>query len=63
MKISMLGMEKEYAGPMTVLDIVRDMAPEYERAALGCFCGGQALELNQRIEKDCAIDAQRRQIC
>ena len=31
MKITMLGREKEYAQPVSVLDIVRDMAPEYGR--------------------------------
>ena len=55
MKITMLGREKEYAQPVSVLDIVRDMAPEYEKTALGCFCGGQALELTENVNRDCAL--------
>ncbi|MBR6186223.1 MAG: nucleoside kinase [Clostridia bacterium] len=55
MKITMLGREKTFDRPVTVLDIVRAMAPEYEKTALGCFCGGRALELNQVIDKDSAL--------
>lgn len=55
MKITMLGREKTFDQPAAVLDIVRAMAPEYEKTALGCFCGGRALELNQVISADCAL--------
>ncbi len=54
----MLGREKEYdlsRGPVSVSQVLMDLAPEYENTALGCFCGGQALELNERLTGDCSL--------
>ncbi|MBQ9943923.1 MAG: nucleoside kinase [Clostridia bacterium] len=56
--VSMLGKEKTYdtaAQPVTVLNAVEDLTPEYKNTALGCFCGGRALELNQVLGEDCAL--------
>lgn len=55
MKLNLLGREKQYDEPATVLQIIRDMAPEYEKRALGCFCGGRALELNQLVAEDASL--------
>ena len=58
MKVSMLGREKEYdlsRGPVSVSQVLMDLAPEYENTALGCFCGGRALELNERPTGDCSL--------
>ncbi|MBQ4639816.1 MAG: nucleoside kinase [Clostridia bacterium] len=58
MKISMLGREKEYDNsrcPVSVFRAVMDLAPEYRTWALGCFCGGQALELSEILTEDCAL--------
>ncbi len=55
MIISILGKEKEYQKPVQVLQIIRDMAPEYTEQALGCFCGGRALELTAEIDESCAL--------
>ena len=57
-KVTMLGKEITYdtaVRPVTVLEAVKDLAPEYIQTALGCFCGGQALELNQVLGEDCAL--------
>ena len=56
MKITMMGNEREYLHPQSVQELVKDLAPEYEFTALGCFCGGRALELNEVIEKDCSLE-------
>ncbi len=55
MHISLLKNTREYDSPRTVLQILSDMAPEYEGRALGCFCGGRALELTEEIRQDCAL--------
>ena len=55
MTITMLGKTCEFAGPKTVREIISLMAPEYVKTALGCFCGGQALELTETVEKDCEL--------
>lgn len=55
MKIAMLGREKNYDQPVPVKQIVQDMAPETATLALGCFCGGRALELNEMIGETCAL--------
>lgn len=55
MKLTMLGREKQFDQPVTVLQIIRTMAPEYEKRALGCFCGGRALELNQLVAEDASL--------
>ncbi len=57
-KVSMLGKEISYDAheqPVTVLRVLKDLAPEYKETALGCFCGGQALELNQILTDDCSL--------
>ena len=55
MIISMLGKEQSFSAPATVQDIIAAMAPEYGNTALGCFCGGKALELNEVIDSDCSL--------
>lgn len=55
MQITMLGKSQTFESPQTVGDIIAAMAPEYVGKALGCFCGGQALELTQKVEKSCAL--------
>ncbi len=55
MIISMLGKEKEYHEPVSVQTVIRDMAPEYVQTALGCFCGGWSLALNEVLTEDCAL--------
>lgn len=55
MKLNLLGREKQYDEPATVLQIIRDMAPEYAEKALGAFCGGQALELSDVVEADASL--------
>ena len=58
MKISMLGKEKVYENqtvPVSVFRVLMDLAPEYMHWALGCFCGGRALELNELLKEDCTL--------
>ena len=55
MNITMLGKTRSFDAPLTVREIVAAMAPEYEGLALGCFCGGRALELTQTVDQDCAL--------
>ncbi len=55
MIISMLGKEQAFPAPATVRDIIAAMAPEYSATALGCFCGGKALELTELIDSDCGL--------
>ena len=55
MIITMLGKEQSFAAPATVQQIIKVMAPEYEKTALGCFCGGKALELNETVSDSCAL--------
>ena len=55
MNITMLGKTQTFDFPVAVGDIIAAMAPEYVGKALGCFCGGQALELTQRVEQSCAL--------
>ena len=55
MTITMLGKEQVFSGPVTVADIVNAMAPEYSGKALGCFCGGRALELTETVDQDCEL--------
>lgn len=58
MKVSILGKEKEYdlqRSPVSVFRVLMDLAPEYMTWALGCFCGGRALELNELLTEDCSL--------
>ena len=55
MKITMLNRTFDFPAPATVAEIIAAMAPEYQRTALGCFCGGQALELNETVSRDCVL--------
>lgn len=55
MYIQMLNRQQEFPAPCTVLEIIRAMAPEEEKTALGCFCGGKSLELNEVISESCAL--------
>ncbi len=55
MRITLLGREKTYDAPVTVLQIVRELAPDMAERTLGCFCGGLALELNQLVDRDAAL--------
>ncbi len=55
MKITMLGKTQVFDSPLKVRDIVASMAPEYTGTALGCFCGGIALELMETVSKDCEL--------
>ncbi len=58
MKVSILGKEKEYdlqRSPVSVFRVLMDLVPEYMTWALGCFCGGRALELNELLTEDCTL--------
>ncbi len=55
MKITMLGKTATFSEATAVWDIISFMAPEYTDTALGCFCGGQALELTEIVKKDCSL--------
>ena len=55
MIISMLEKEQAFSAPATVQQIIAAMAPEYEKTALGCFCGGKALELNEPVSESCSL--------
>ena len=51
----MLGKTRAFPEAVTVREIVAAMAPEYRDTALGCFCGGSALELTETVSKDCEL--------
>ena len=55
MIITMLGKTASFSEPISVQEIIASMAPEYLKTALGCFCGGQALELTETVQKDCEL--------
>ncbi len=55
MKIQMLKNEMVFSQPMTVKEIITTLAPDMLPSALGCFCGGRALELNEMISEDCVL--------
>lgn len=55
MKITFLDQEHLFNAPATVQEIISVMAPEYLDTALGCFCGGRALELTETVKEDCAL--------
>ncbi len=55
MKITFLEQEHIFNAPATVQEIISVMAPEYLDTALGCFCGGRALELTETVKEDCAL--------
>ena len=55
MKITLLGKSGDFSAPVTVREAIAALAPDALPAALGCFCGGQALELNQKVTEDCAL--------
>lgn len=55
MKIVCRNKTGEFTSPVSVLEVIRELAPEKENEALGAFCGGRALELNQILDEDCEI--------
>lgn len=55
MLITMLGKSHAFSSPATVREIIASLAPEYSASALGCFCGGQSLELGNVIDRDCTL--------
>lgn len=55
MLIRFMEKEGEFSAPITVQQVIAALAPEYLPKALGCFCGGQALELTQPLDKPCAL--------
>ena len=55
MLIRFMEKEGEFSAPITVQQVIAALAPEYLPNALGCFCGGQALELTQPLDKPCAL--------
>lgn len=55
MLIRFMEKEGEFSAPITVQQVIAALAPEYLPTALGCFCGGQALELTQPLDKPCAL--------
>ncbi len=55
MKITLLGKTEAFDSPLTVGEILSAMAPEYSASALGCFCGGRALELTEKVDRDCEL--------
>lgn len=55
MKIRIMKNEAEFASPPTVREAVAALAPDYLSSALGCFCGGGVMELNQRVTEDCEL--------
>lgn len=55
MTITMLGKQREFSAPVKTADVVALMAPEYKDKALGCFCGGRALELTEYVSESCEL--------
>ncbi len=55
MKITLLDKEQVFSAPRTVQELLSAMAPEYTGKALGCFCGGEALELTRVVDFDCRL--------
>ena len=55
MKITCKEKTGEFPAPITVQDALSALLPGAQPKALGCFCGGRALELNEKITKDCSI--------
>ena len=53
--IRILGKEQAFSAPITVLEALKALAPGSVGGALGCFCGGRALELTQTVEDDCSL--------
>lgn len=40
---------------VTVRKVIATLAPEVSDTALGCFCGGKVLELNEKIAESCRL--------
>ena len=55
MIIRMMDRQREFSAPVTVREAISALAPESLPDALGCFCGGGVMELNQPVEKDCTL--------
>ncbi|MBE5787384.1 MAG: nucleoside kinase [Clostridiales bacterium] len=55
MIIELLDQKQAFDAPCTVKEIIARMAPQALAAALGCFRGGQALELTEVIREDCRL--------
>ena len=55
MNITMLGHTASLDPPVTVRQAIHALAPEYDQTALGCLCGGRALQLNDPVLKDCVL--------
>ena len=55
MIIRMMEAQREYGSPVTVRQVLSDLAPDFLSDALGCFCGGGVMELNELVEKDCEL--------
>lgn len=55
MKIQIMKKEGIFPAPLTVKEILSALAPETLPDALGCFCGGRALELNETVAEDCTL--------
>ncbi|MBO2516382.1 MAG: hypothetical protein CW338_03780, partial [Clostridiales bacterium] len=51
--ITMNDRKQEFDRPMRLDEIIREMSGEKD--ALGCFCGGSAIELNAVVETDLRI--------
>ena len=49
------GKVREYAGPVTGLDVARDIGPGLAKAALAVRIDGQMTDLTLVIDKDCAL--------
>ena len=55
MIIRFMDKEGSFDSPVTVAQVIAALAPEYAPTALGCFCGGGVMELNQTVDKDCSL--------
>ena len=55
MKIQLMDYAGEFAPGTTVLEVIRQLAPEWLPKTLGCFCGGLSLELTHPLSSDCTL--------
>ncbi|MBQ9263241.1 MAG: hypothetical protein IJ189_03410 [Clostridia bacterium] len=53
--IKLLGKIGSFEPYVTVQKAIDTLAPEAASTALGCFCGGKVLELNEKIQESCRL--------
>jgi len=53
--ITVLGKSAQFDHPVTAMEALQALAPAHLSDALGCFMGGQALELTHLLQEDCTL--------